>query len=341
METSNLRNKLRKRLPAISENLESKRSEVRWSQMMADTLRSVAEMLQLDTTGSKTDLIERKSTHCPNRRSQQEERSTTQTQTQIDEMRLDNSLTNMFQDDNQDFSDAMEEEIGSQSKGKKRKVNHKDPDSEKTSLSSSDMEIVRHKKALKIEDEWSEERFRRSRDQHEYNLLRSIERDLDLDINFTSTDEATTMNQQKNLIQTDTMIQGTITTQKDTHKEKKERQETTDPALAHSNRKVKPHIISYLLEDKDKGFTSNNRLAKKWYPLISLRITPSSSTTNTKTIQNEHRANQLDKEGTRSDARKWCNKMIRSRASKTINVYRSKFNFSKTEGWTKEVGNDY
>ncbi|CAG8446307.1 12586_t:CDS:1 [Cetraspora pellucida] len=345
METSNLRNKLRKRLPAISEDLESKRSEARRSQMTADTLRSVAEMVQLDTTGSKTDLIERISTHCPNRRSQQEERSNSQTQTQIDEMRLDNSLTNMFQDDDQDFSDAMEEEIGAQSKRKKRKVNHRDPDSEKTSPSSSDMEIVRHKRArqtqirdseirsllteirelrkdmicvntkvektrtkVKIEDEWPEEHFGRSKDQHEYNLLRSIGRDLDLGINSTSTDEAvtyieavrkkvkdrmlilkvakkygwdvaaelpqsaeeeltdyaeiidkawqvaatkqkqrsydtskkdsffvshltttmvrtqqkeTTMNQQKNLIQTDTMIQGTIITQKDTTRKRR------------------------------------------------------------------------------------------------------------------------
>ncbi|CAG8490965.1 11008_t:CDS:2 [Cetraspora pellucida] len=188
-----------------------KRSEARCSQMTLETLRSVAEKLQLDITGSKTDLIERITTHCPRKRNIQEGESIMQAQIQTDKPELNDTSVNMFLDDDQDLSDMMEEEIGVQPRGKKKKGKHVDLNSTRTSPSSSDTEIVERKKAHQTQVELSdiknliteikelrkdmispEERFERSRDQHEYNLLRSIGRDLDLGMNSTSTNEAVT-----------------------------------------------------------------------------------------------------------------------------------------------------
>ncbi|CAG8571569.1 18179_t:CDS:1, partial [Cetraspora pellucida] len=72
MKITNLKNRLRKKPPITNEDLDFKRSEARRSQMTLETLRSVAEKLQLDITDSKTDLIERITTHCPRKRNIQE-----------------------------------------------------------------------------------------------------------------------------------------------------------------------------------------------------------------------------------------------------------------------------
>ncbi|CAG8653144.1 12924_t:CDS:1, partial [Cetraspora pellucida] len=184
---------------STNDDLEVKRNEARRSQMSLDTLRTVAERLQLDMSGNKTDLIERITMHCPKATDKQGERSTPQAQT--DEIELDDSP-------DYDLRTMLDEETSEQAKSKKRKGKQKEPVSSTTSSSSSDTEMGGYKRArkapmedsdirnllneikelrkdmnsvnsrveetwakTKIEEEWPEERFERSRDQHEYNLL--------------------------------------------------------------------------------------------------------------------------------------------------------------------------
>ncbi|CAG8663620.1 11199_t:CDS:2, partial [Cetraspora pellucida] len=180
IEMTNPKNRLRKRPLLINADLKFKRSEVRHSQMILDTLRSVAEKLEIDTTGSKTDLINRITTHCPKRRNPQEEESTTQTQMQADEMDLDTSSVNTFLDEDQDLkstkasTSSSDIEILEPKKAHQMQVKASDIKSLLTEIKelrkdmiSINTRVEETQTKAKIEEEWPEEWFERSRDQHE------------------------------------------------------------------------------------------------------------------------------------------------------------------------------
>ncbi|CAG8650052.1 13297_t:CDS:2, partial [Racocetra fulgida] len=260
--------------PLTNDDLEAKRSEARHSQMTIDTLRIVAERLQLDTSGSKTDLIERISTCCPKQRSQQEEGPALQNRTQMTKTEV----------------------------------------------------------RAKIEEEWTEEHFERSRDQHEYNLLRAIGRDLDISMNSASVEEAVSYIDAVKKKVKDQMILLKVA-KKYRWDVAVELPQSTDEELTDYIEVIDRarQVAAGLLGNKNKSITINIELAKKWHTFISQRVTPFNSTANSKTIQNEYGTIRLDKKGTKYDVREWSNKMGRTWVYKTSNTYGSQSNFFETK----------
>ncbi|CAG8555215.1 1943_t:CDS:2, partial [Racocetra fulgida] len=109
---------------------------------------------------------------------------------------------------------------------------------------------------------------------------------------------------------------------------------TSQPHVSHQkdcDRMVESSSVSQLLENKNKGITINNKLAKEWFTIVFQRLTKFSSTTNPKTVQDEYGTDELDKNRIRNYAKKQSSKISKQWISEATNYYGGELILSTTK----------
>ncbi|CAG8758524.1 12858_t:CDS:2, partial [Racocetra fulgida] len=180
-----------------------KRQEVRRSQMSLDTLRTIAEQLNLETSGNKTDLVKRITLNCTRNMPQQSVPSSSTVNVYQEDVDNDTLATEYFRSDNQQqrgnsFTESSSDQSDVETiTRKKQKTKPSEMVAFLTELkklrkdmNNMNMRVEETRTKSKIDDEWPEQNFEKQRDQHEYDTIRAIGKELDLALNALSVDEA-------------------------------------------------------------------------------------------------------------------------------------------------------